>query len=484
MYQFGAPDLGRSMPCELRTTAAFPARGQNRYRLQASVLFGLLAGILRRSTNVGREGLSGYRTLLMDPKSKPGCRNREPTRTQEAAQHTADVCYDAVLRTSITGSGLLVDIDLFAGAGGLAIGLERAGFARTAMYEKDKYACRTLRRNITSDTPTLKGTVQETEVEKVEWRPGHQRVRLLAAGAPCQPFSLGGKHLAEQDGRNLFPEVFRAVRELQPKAVLLENVRGLARPSFRPYFDYILRQLRFPSIKPKHDELWEEHNARIMAHDSSTKHGPEYHVSWAPFDAADFGVPQNRRRVFIVGTQPDFPIYQFPKRTHSKEALLRALSNGVYWERHGLQKPKNGNLNAPPFEDDGTIPWKTVRDALADLPAPADSQEEAEMNHWIVLGARAYVGHAGSRLDWPAKTIKAGVHGVPGGENILVSDRGEVRYFTIRETARLQTFPDKHHFEGARLHATRQIGNAVPCDLAEAIGAPLFKLLRRKERAR
>ena len=106
------------------------------------------------------------------------------------------------------------------------------------------------------------------------------------------------------------------------------------------------------------------------------------------------------------------------------------------------------------------------------------------MNHWTVLGARAYVGHAGSKLDWPSKTIKAGVHGVPGGENILVDDNGFVRYFTLRETARLQTFPDKHHFEGARLHATRQIGNAVPCDLAEAVGAPLFKLLRRKERAR
>lgn len=376
-----------------------------------------------------------------------------------------------------------MDIDLFAGAGGLAIGLERAGFSPTAMYEKDKYACNTLRRNITSETPTLQGTVEETDVADVTWQPGTRPVRLLAAGAPCQPFSLGGKHLAEQDGRNLFPEVFRAVRALQPKAVLLENVRGLARPSFRPYFEYILRQLRFPSIKPKHDELWQEHSARIIAHESSTKHEPEYQVSWAPFDAADFGVPQNRLRVFIVGTQVDLPAYEFPKRTHSKEALLRDLSNGVYWERHGLKKTKHGCVETPQCEN-ATLPWKTVRDALRDLPAPADSQEEAIMNHWTVLGARAYVGHAGSKLDWPSKTIKAGVHGVPGGENILVDDNGFVRYFTLRETARLQTFPDKHHFEGARLHATRQIGNAVPCDLAEAVGAPLFKLLRRKERAR
>jgi DNA (cytosine-5)-methyltransferase 1 len=106
------------------------------------------------------------------------------------------------------------------------------------------------------------------------------------------------------------------------------------------------------------------------------------------------------------------------------------------------------------------------------------------MNHWAVPGARAYVGHAGSRLDWPSKTIKAGVHGVPGGENILLADDGAVRYFTLRETARLQTFPDEHHFEGARLHVTKQIGNAVPCDLAEIVADPLFKLLSRKERAR
>jgi site-specific DNA-cytosine methylase len=143
---------------------------------------------------------------------------------------------------------------------------------------------------------------------------------VARGGRPCQPFSLGGKHLAEQDGRNLFPEVFRAVRALQPKAVLLENVRGLARPSFRPYFEYILRQLRFPSIKPKHDELWEEHNARIIAHESSARHEPEYQVSWVPFDAADFGIPQNRLRVFIAGTQADLPAYEFPKRFQNKVA--------------------------------------------------------------------------------------------------------------------------------------------------------------------
>jgi DNA (cytosine-5)-methyltransferase 1 len=96
-----------------------------------------------------------------------------------------------------------------------------------------------------------------------------------------------------------------------------------------------------------------------------------------------------------------------------------------------------------------------------------------------VPGARTYSGHSGSTLDWPAKTIKAGVHGVPGGENtLIVNDRGDVRYFTLRELARIQTFPDDHYFVGARTHVARQIGNAVPCLLSAAVAEPLFELLQ------
>ena len=97
-------------------------------------------------------------------------------------------------------------------------------------------------------------------------------------------------------------------------------------------------------------------------------------------------------------------------------------------------------------------------------------------NHWKIPGARAYPGHTGSTLDWPSKTLKAGVHGVPGGENMMVCDNGSLRYYTLREMARIQTFPDGHYFTGARSNVTRQIGNAVPCDLAAAVAAPLRKL--------
>jgi DNA (cytosine-5)-methyltransferase 1 len=375
-----------------------------------------------------------------------------------------------------------VDIDLFAGAGGLAVGLEKAGFFPVNLYELDKFACRTLRRNIESNTPTLRGKVKEVGVHLVNWEAINRPVRLLAAGAPCQPFSLGGKHLAEQDGRNLFPEVLRAVHVLRPKVILLENVRGLARPSFRPYFEYILRQLRYPSLRPHHDEVWQDHDSRLVNHERAHRSQPEYQVTWALVDAADYGVPQNRARIFIVATEPDLPGYEFPSATHSKNALLRDQMVGAYFERHNHRLFRD---LTPIPEDDGKRPWCTVRDALKGLPDPAELETLARMNHWKIPGARAYPGHAGSKLDWPAKTIKAGVHGVPGGENILVEDGGEIRYLTLRETARLQTFPNKHLFEGPRLHVTRQIGNAVPCDLAKAIASPLYKTLNKysKERA-
>lgn len=123
------------------------------------------------------------------------------------------------------------------------------------------------------------------------------------------------------------------------------------------------------------------------------------------------------------------------------------------------------------------MPWVTVRDALRGLPEAAPEETGASMNHWQIVGARAYSGHAGSALDWPSKTIKAGVHGVPGGENTVVDETGSLRYYTLREAARIQTFPDDHFFEGARIHVTRQIGNAVPCALAAAVAKQIFQIL-------
>ncbi len=370
----------------------------------------------------------------------------------------------------------MIDINLFAGAGGLATGLHMAGFTPICLYEKDVKACVTLRTN--SNSPTLKATVFEQDVKQIEWGDFRPQVRLLAAGAPCQPFSLGGKHRASEDGRNLFPDVVRAVRELRPAATLVENVRGLLRDDFRDYFEYILRQLECPSVAPLSNELWRNHDERIRKHQCSVGYTPEYNVTWRLLNAADYGVPQNRFRVFIVATKCGLPQYVFASPTHSRGALLRAQATGEYWRRHGIRKRETPSSNGHMPEDDlFRSPWVTVRDALADLPKPTNQEDNAWMNHWLIPGAREYVGHSGSTLDWPSKTVKAGVHGVPGGENTLIEEGGGVRYFTFRELARLQSFPDNHLFMGARIHITRQIGNAVPPKLAEAVAGPLYRLL-------
>jgi DNA (cytosine-5)-methyltransferase 1 len=369
-----------------------------------------------------------------------------------------------------------LDIDLFAGAGGLALGLHSAGFSPLSVYEKDKKACETLRHNA-GVGGTLSATVYEEDVKEVVWDVCRKDVRLLAAGAPCQPFSLGGKHRAHQDERNLFPEVLRSVRALKPKAVLIENVRGILRADFQPFFEYILRQLEYPSLASRKGEKWLDHDRRIRQHQCSAGYLPEYHVCWRLLEAADFGVPQLRKRVFIIATRIDLPIYQFPFSTHSKETLEHQQLNGIYWERHGIGKPHTSRLQFPTNGRRELIPWNTVRDALVGLPAPQKDAEKASLNHWLIPGARSYAGHGGSRLDWPSKTIKAGVHGVPGGENTIVLDDGNVRYYTLREAARIQTFPDPHFFSGARIHVTRQLGNAVPCLLATRVARPLFELL-------
>src|SRR5438094_4101579 len=192
-----------------------------------------------------------------------------------------------------------LDVNLFAGAGGLARGLRWAGFDPTLLYESDSNAWKTLKDNklVPRDPPGRER--HKGDVKLVRWQEIKGHVRLLAAGVPCQPFSLAGKHLADRDGRNLFPELLRAIRYLRPKAVLVENVQGFLRDGFEPYFEYILRRLEIPSMKARNDELWKSHDRRLRRHQCSAGYQPEYNVVWRLLEAADFGVPQNRRRIFI-----------------------------------------------------------------------------------------------------------------------------------------------------------------------------------------
>ena len=150
--------------------------------------------------------------------------------------------------------------------------------------------------------------IHEQDVANVDWSQFSGPVRLLAAGPPCQPFSNGGKHLAQRDQRNQFPSTLRAVRELRPAVVLLENVPGLLRRTFRPYLDYIVRQLACPSVAHRAHESWQEHNARLLDHRRrSGSDEPEYSVHRWTMNVADYGIAQSRLRVFIVAIRRGLP---------------------------------------------------------------------------------------------------------------------------------------------------------------------------------
>jgi DNA (cytosine-5)-methyltransferase 1 len=215
-----------------------------------------------------------------------------------------------------------------------------------------------------------------------------------------------------------------------------------------------------------------------------------YRVVFRMVNAANYGVPQKRERVVIVGFRSDIgEDWNFPEETHSEAGLLQSKwVTGEYWEEHSV--PKKDRL-APPASVQiisSALPeaklkrWLTVRDAISDLPHPSTCMDGIIKNHRLQQGAKTYPGHTGSPIDEPAKTLKAGDHGVPGGENMLALPNGDVRYFTVRESARLQTFPDWYYFPGSWTESMRQIGNAVPVRLAEEIGKSVVQALKRHNR--
>lgn len=380
-------------------------------------------------------------------------------------------------------------VELFVGAGGLAMGVSRAGFSPAAVVEWNHDACETIRENKARGVEPVKHwPLHEMDVRNFDYSAIKKPIDLLAGGPPCQPFSLGGKHRAHKDSRDMFPEVVRAVRELKPRAILIENVKGLTRESFARYFEYIRLQITYPDVVRKKSEEWLDHLTRLEKyHTKGRRDGLYYRVVTRVLNAADYGVPQRRERVFFVGFRSDLGLeWSFPRPTHTLDALLRdQWITGEYWDRHRVPKRQRPDIS-PRFyarverlKATGFVtkelPWQTVRDGIGDLPRPGDDRRIS--NHRLVPGARAYPGHTGSPFDEPAKTLKAGDHGVPGGENMLAHHDGRVRYFSVRESARLQSFPDDYVFHGSWTESMRQLGNAVPVALGRAVASGIKTLL-------
>lgn len=412
-------------------------------------------------------------------------------------------------------------VELFAGGGGLAMAVGRAGFRPLLLNEWAKRACETLAAN--GAEPVPEGEAPERpprpgepvplvpgDIQGLDMRYLEGQVDVLAGGPPCQPFSLGGVAKGDEDKRNMFPHMFRAVREIRPKAVICENVRGLLRPSFREYFDYIQRELALPFLTRGDDVDWQTHNLALTREleSGSVPDDERYDVIMTPVNAADYGVPQVRQRVILVAFRADLgvDVEAFTKYVQtpqfSEAALHRSMREGSYWEQHAKAgKPVPEHVIERVMAripdvivdvDDQLKPWRTLRDAVRGLgsderlPALRDidlgrldrvSEQGGDItDHVGWPDARIYPGHTPNELDRPAKTVKAGVHGVPGGESVMLLDervrspdgwRYLHRYMTVRETARVMTFPDGWKPAGPRGEKMRQLGNAVPVLLGE-----------------
>ena len=361
--------------------------------------------------------------------------------------------------------------ELFAGCGGLALGMSRAGFSHALMAEFNRDAVATVLHNRARRVEHVEHWPMElTDVRDINWSRHAGLLDVVTGGPPCQPFGIGGKKRGHEDSRDMWPEAVRAISESQPDAFLFENVRNLAGPRFASYLEWIKNCLRHPADKRRMDEDFTAHSERL----AQSQKPPAYEVISQVVNAADYGAPQIRYRVLIFGLAAKLESTPVPmERTHSRERLIwDQFVTGDYWRRHRIN-PQEPNARDRGLADallisgkkPKELPWVTVRDALKGLGEPT-----GENNHVFQPGARVYKGHTGSPLDQPAKALKAGDHGVPGGENMMVRDDGSVRYFTLREAARLVGLPDEYSFPTSWSESMRQLGNAVPAQLGMAAG--------------
>lgn len=310
--------------------------------------------------------------------------------------------------------GLTV-VEICAGAGGQALGLEQAGFSHAAAIELDADACETLRRNRGDDWKIIEDDVANLD--------GHAftGIDLVAGGVPCPPFSVAGKQLGRDDERDLFPEALRLVQEIRPRAVLLENVRGLGTGKFDAYRAHVLGQLA---------ELG-------------------YQACWQLINASDHGVPQLRPRFVLV-------------------AIASPWAAPFRWPRPLPGPPRTvGETLADLMGSDG---WPGAADwaARADRIAPT-----------IVGGSKKHggpdLGPTRARAAWRALAVDGlGIAAAPPGPGFPPDQAPKL---TVRMVARLQGFPDTWQFSGSKTAAYRQVGNAFPPPVARALGLAIATAL-------
>jgi DNA (cytosine-5)-methyltransferase 1 len=304
--------------------------------------------------------------------------------------------------------GNLTALELCAGAGGQALGLEQAGVSHASLIEIDKNACATLRIN------RPKWNVIEEDLNNFDGA-AFRGVDVIAGGLPCPPFSVAGKQLGRDDERNLFPAMIRLVDQIRPRAVMIENVRGILEAIFHDYRQYIVSELR--------------------------KLG--YETGWNLLNASEFGVPQLRPRVVLI-------------------ALRTEYSERFSWPEASNARPKSV----------GEVLYDLMR--AGGWPGASAWREKAnDIAPTIVGGSHK---HGGPDLG-PTRARRAWA--VLGVDGLGIADEPPGREFvgmpklTVRMVARLQGFPDDWQFFGRKTAAYRQVGNAFPPPVTRAIGESL-----------
>lgn len=318
-------------------------------------------------------------------------------------------------------------IEICAGAGGQALGLERAGFKHLALVEIDHWAAETLRANRPGTDGTYGWPVHEMDLHDFDGTPWKGQVDLLAGGVPCPPFSIAGKQLGADDERDLFPQALRLVDEMGPKAILLENVKGLSQKRFGPYRQQIIDTL---------EELG-------------------YRSSWRLLQAADYGVPQLRPRFILVALQNEFANYfdwPFPEddRTSVGEALERLMGeNG--WP--------------------GAREWaKQATDVAPTLVGGSKKHGGADVGPTRAKAAWAKMGIKGTSIAEEAP-----------GPDFPVNDPNNMPRLTVPMGGVIQGFPKEWKWQGGKTAQWRQVGNAFPPPMAESIGVQIRKALEHQE---
>jgi DNA (cytosine-5)-methyltransferase 1 len=318
----------------------------------------------------------------------------------------------------------LNSIELCAGGGGQALGLHLAGFAHQALIDNDLHACETLRTNKASVQAPGKWEVLHTDLKSFlqNYAASYEGLDLVAGGVPCPPFSIAGQQLGRDDERDLFPLALEIISVTKPKAVMLENVRGLLDASFEDYRAKL--NVRFRKLG--------------------------YEPAWMLLNASDFGVPQLRPRVVIVALKKE--IFQYFYRV---DDFIKIQPKTVGEELHDLMVARN---------------WRRAkqwRDRANDI-APT-----------LVGGSKKHggpdLGPTRARKAWAALGVDGrGLADDAPSENFEGNPR-----LTVRMTARLQGFPDQWTFSGGKTAAYRQVGNAFPPPVAKAVGERIAQAIER-----